>query len=151
MELPAVVEGEPSGSVCTGEGPEVDLEFCAADGSVRFDPGLLEPAHDEVGDHAVVTLLGLPYAVAVRTRLGLPTLGEEAEDAVVCTTGWMARELFRGAVVGAPPISVDEVDDAAVALLRYGEEDSVLPGSDASGFELVDAFRRGFLGGTCGI
>ena len=147
-----MAEGEPSGSACTGDGPEVDVEYCA-DGSVRFDePGLLEPALDEVGDYAVVTLLGLPYAMAVRAQLGLPTTGDEAVVGVVCSAGWMARELLRGDVGGAAsPISPAEVDEAAVTLLRYGEGDNVLPGSDSSGFELVDAFRQGFLGGTCGL
>ncbi|WP_029433630.1 neutral zinc metallopeptidase [Blastococcus sp. URHD0036] len=152
VQLPEVVEGEPSGSACTGGGPEVDVEYCA-DGSVRFDaPGLLQPAHDEVGDYAVVALLGLPYATAVRAQLGLPADGVGAVDAVVCTTGWMARELFRGDVAGGgASISPGDVDEAAVALLRYGEGDNVLPASDSSGFELVDAFRQGFLGGTCGL
>jgi predicted metalloprotease len=153
VDLPVVEEGEPSGSACTGQGPEVDVEYCAGDGEVRFDaPGLLEPAHDEVGDYAVVALLGLPYAMAVRAGLGFPTEGEEAVDGAVCTTGWMARELLRDDVDEAGyAISPGDVDEAAVALLRYGEGDNVLPGSDSSGFELVDAFRQGFLGGTCGL
>jgi hypothetical protein len=152
VRLPEVTEGEPSGSACTGGGPEVDVEVCA-DGSIRYDrPGLLEPALDEIGDFAPVTLLGLPYAMAVRSQLGRPVEGEEAVDGAVCTTGWMARELLRGSVVGAGmAISPAEVDEAAVTLLRYGEGDNVLPGSDSSGFELVDAFRQGFLGGTCGL
>ncbi len=151
--LPDVEEGEPSGSACTGEGPEVDLAYCRADDTVRFDgPGLLEAAHGEVGDFAVVALLGLPYAMAVRARLGLPTDGEQAVDSAVCATGWMAREFLDGEVAGAGAgFSPGDVDEAAVALLRYGEGDSVLPGSDSTGFELVDSFRQGFLDGSCGL
>jgi predicted metalloprotease len=153
VELPRIEEGDPDGSACTGGGPEVDVEYCADSGTVRFDgPGLLEPAHDEVGDFAVVTLLALPYAMAVRARLGLPTDGEEAADSVVCTTGWLAREFLDDEVDAARyALSPGDVDEAAVVLLRYGEGDNVLPGSDANGFELVDSFRQGFLAGGCGL
>ncbi len=153
IDLPDVEVGEPSGSACTGRGPEVDVEYCRADGDVRFDePGLLEPAHEEVGDFAVVTLLGLPYAMAVRAQRGLPTTGEVAVDSAVCTTGWMAREFLEGEVDRAGyEFSPGDVDEAAVALLQYGEGDNVLPGSDSTGFELVDSFRQGFLDGTCGL
>jgi predicted metalloprotease len=153
VALPRVDEGSDSGSACTGEGAEVDVEYCADDGTVRYDePGLLEPAHDDVGDFAVATLLGLPYAMAVRVELGLPAQGQEAVDSVVCATGWLAREFALGDVEGADyEISPGDVDEAAVVLLQYGEGDNVLPGSDSSGFELVDAFRQGFVGGTCGL
>ena len=153
VDLPAVAEGQASGSACTGQGPEVDVEYCAGDGEVRFDePGLLEPAHEEVGDFAVVTLLALPYAMAVRAQLGLPADGEQAVDSAVCTVGWMAREFVREDVDDARyEISPGDVDEAAVALLRYGEGDNVLPGSRSTGFELVDSFRQGFVGGTCGL
>jgi hypothetical protein len=38
-------------------------------------------------------------------------------------------------------------------LLAYGVKDEVFPHSDLSGFELVGAFRQGFLqgGGPCDI
>ncbi|MGY1740828.1 MULTISPECIES: neutral zinc metallopeptidase [unclassified Blastococcus] len=151
--LPDVRPGEGSGSVCTGEGPERDVAYCPGDGTVRYDAdGLLEPAYDEVGDYAVDTLLALPYALAVRAQLGLPTEGPEAVDSAVCTAGWIAREMVRGDVDGAGyVISPGDVDEAAVTLLRHAEGDAVLPGSDSSGFELVDAFRQGFVGGSCGL
>jgi predicted metalloprotease len=150
--LPDVEEGEHDGSACTGGGAERDVEHCA-DGTVRYDAdGLLEPAYDEVGDYAVDTLLALPFALAVRDQLGLPTDGPEAVDGAVCTAGWIAREMLQGDVedVGYS-ISPGDVDEAAVTLLRYGEGDNVLPGSESSGFELVDAFRQGFVGSTCGL
>ncbi|WP_409328572.1 hypothetical protein [Trujillonella humicola] len=150
---PDVRAGEQSGSVCTGEGPELDLQYCPGDGTVRYDAaGLLEPAYAEIGDYAVDALLAVPYALAVRAQLGLPTEGPEALAGAVCTAGWVARELFQEDVDGAPvEISPGDVDEAAVVLLRYGEQESVLPGSDTSGFELVDSFRQGFVGGTCGL
>lgn len=151
--LPAIAEGKHSGSVCTGQGPEVDVAYCPDDGTVRYDQaGLLEPAAEDVGDFAVVTLLGLPYAMAVPARLGLPTEGQEAVAGAVCATGWLAREFLAQQVDDARySISPGDVDEAAVALLEYGEGDDVLPGSDSTGFELVDAFRQGFLAGTCGL
>ena len=38
-------------------------------------------------------------------------------------------------------------------LLKYGVEESVFPDTDATGFELLEQYRAGFLngGGQCGI
>jgi len=146
---PDVRAANGSGMVCGGRGEELDLEFCPEDGSVRYDTAdLLEPAYDEVGDFAVDTLLGLPYGMAVRRQLGLSTDDPEAVTSVVCAAGWYARELHAGAVTAGPiEISPGDVDEAAVVLLRYATERSVLPDAGLSGFELADYFRQGFVDG----
>jgi hypothetical protein len=152
---PAIRAADGEGMVCGGAGEELDLEFCAEDGSVRYDSGdLLEPAHDDVGDFAVDTLLSLPYGMAVRQQRGLSTDDPEAVTSVVCAAGWYARELYLGAVEGSPVvISPGDVDEAAVVLLTYATQRSVLPDAGLSGFELADYFRQGFVdGGTaCGL
>jgi predicted metalloprotease len=152
---PAVQAADGQGMVCSGEGEELDLEYCAEDGSVRYDPAdLLEPAYDDVGDFAVDTLLSLPYGLAVRQQLGLSTDDAAAVTSVVCSAGWYARELYAGAVTASPiEISPGDVDEAAVVLLKYATMRSVLPDAGLSGFELADYFRQGFVeGGTaCGL
>jgi len=141
------------GTACGDE--ELDLEFCAEDGSVRYDAGdLIEPAYEEVGDFAVLTLLSLPYGLAVRQQRGLSTDDPAAVTGVVCAAGWTARELAAGAVPASPlEISPGDVDEAAVVLLQYATKRSVLPDAGLSGFELADHFRRGFLdgGAACGL
>lgn len=152
---PEVRAADGSGMVCSGEGENLDLQYCPEDGSVRYDEAeLLEPAYDEVGDFALATLLALPYAMAAREQLGLPIEGPEAVTSAVCTAGWFARELYRGDVEETPlSISPGDVDEAAVVLLQYGTQHNVIPESGLTGFELVDFFRRGFVdgGAACGL
>ncbi|MGY1736315.1 neutral zinc metallopeptidase [Geodermatophilus sp. SYSU D00684] len=152
---PEVRAADGPGAVCTGEGAELDLQFCPEDGSVRYDAAdLLEPAFDDVGDFAVTTLLGLPYAMAVREQRGLSVDDPEAVTSAVCATGWLAREAYLGALDGAPvALSPGDVDEAAVVLLQYATEPTVVPEPDLSGFELVDSFRQGFADGgdACGL
>ncbi|MGY1732168.1 hypothetical protein ACI798_11685 [Geodermatophilus sp. SYSU D01045] len=155
LTVPEVRAADGAGAVCTGEGAELDLQFCAGDGSVRYDAaGLLEPVYDDVGDFAVTTLLGLPYALAVREQRGLSVDDREALTSAVCATGWLAREAYLGELDGVQPgLSPGDVDEAAVVLLQYATEPTVVAEPELSGFELVDSFRRGFVDGgdACGL
>jgi hypothetical protein len=155
LSAPDVRAADGSGMVCSGEGAELDLQYCPEDGSVRYDASdLLEPVYDDVGDFAVTTLLGLPYAMAVREQRGLSVDDPEAVTSAVCATGWLAREAHLGRLDGARlDISPGDVDEAAVVLLQYATEPTVVPDSGLSGFELVDSFRQGFVdgGGACGL
>ncbi|WP_336028476.1 hypothetical protein [Geodermatophilus sp. FMUSA9-8] len=155
LDEPEVRAADGAGMVCGGGGAELDLQFCPEDGSVRYDAaGLLEPAYDEVGDFAVTTLLGLPYALSVREQRGLPVTGTDAVTSAVCATGWLAREMYLGEIDAAQlAISPGDVDEAAVVLLQYATDPAVVPDSGLSGFQLVDSFRQGFVdgGGSCGL
>ena len=44
-------------------------------------------------------------------------------------------------------LSPGDIDEAVKFLLTYGLEDRVFPDVAASGFELLGAFRHGFLAG----
>jgi predicted metalloprotease len=133
-----------------------DLGYCADDRTVYIDEtDLAVPAYDEIGDFALATAMALPYTLAVRDQAGLSVDDGEAVRSAVCLTGWYQAEWYDGAftdVVGAE-ISPGDLDEAVQFLLRYGVEDEVFPGTDASGFELVGALRSGFLDGgeACGI
>ncbi|WP_369256104.1 hypothetical protein [Geodermatophilus amargosae] len=155
LAAPDVRAADGSGTVCSGQGAELDLQYCPEDGSVRYDAAdLLEPVYDDVGDFAVTTLLGLPYAMAVREQRGLSVDDPEAVTSAVCATGWLAREAHLGELDGARlRISPGDVDEAAVVLLQYATEPTVVPESGLSGFELVDSFRQGFVegGSACGL
>ncbi|SDC15709.1 Predicted metalloprotease [Geodermatophilus telluris] len=155
LDAPELRAADGAGAVCGGTGDERDLQYCPGDDSVRYDGGdLVKPAYVEVGDFAVPTLLGLPYAMAVREQRGLSVDDAAAVTASVCATGWLVREVHRGAVDGLDvEISPGDVDEAAVVLLRYATEPAVVPVARLSGFELVDDFRRGFVDGgvACGF
>jgi predicted metalloprotease len=127
-----------------------DLGFCPADATVYADESdLLRPVYSDVGDFAVATAVSLPYAQAARTQLGLSTDDSAATVSTVCLTGWYTARFFEGDFREVTELSPGDVDEAIIFLLTYGQTDSVLPNVEASGVELVGAFRDGFLeGGT---
>ncbi|MGY1722449.1 neutral zinc metallopeptidase [Blastococcus sp. SYSU DS0533] len=133
-----------------------DLGYCAENRTVYIDEtDLAIPAYDEIGDFAFATALALPYALAARDQAGLSVEDGEAIRSAVCLTGWYEAQWYDAEfadVVGAE-ISPGDLDEAVQFLLRYGVEDDVFPRTDASGFELVGAFRSGFLDGgeACGV
>ncbi|MGY1616566.1 hypothetical protein ACI797_07425 [Geodermatophilus sp. SYSU D00691] len=130
-----------------------DLAYCASVSTVYADEaGLLRPAAVGIGDFAVAAALSLPYSLAVRAQLGLPTAGARATRSAVCLTGWYAAQLAGGAVPGVAT-GPGDVDEAVQFLLVHGVEERVLPGSGLRGFDLLRAFRDGFLrgGGPCGV
>ncbi|WP_409329825.1 hypothetical protein [Trujillonella humicola] len=132
---------------------DLDLGWCEADNTVYVDEtDLLQPAYEEIGDFAVATAFALPYAQAVRAHLGL---APDDTTATVCLTGAYTAAFFNGDFQENTTLSPGDVDEAIQFLLTYGQTESVLPDVDATGFELVGAFRAGFLGGPgaapCGI
>jgi predicted metalloprotease len=137
---------------CTDD-PDRELVFCSDDELVGIDETeLAKPAYDAMGDFAVATAVAIPYSLSVRDQLGLSTDDEDAVRSSVCLTGWYAAKVFQGAVPKTQ-ISPGDIDESVTFLLTYGRDPAVLPAVDASGFELVDLFRNGFLSGLdqCGV
>ena len=135
---------------------ELDLAFCEADSTVYYDETeLVRPAYQQLGDFAVVTAISLPYSLAARSELGLSIDDEAATRSAVCLTGWYAAQVFDGAFTGTEGVRISpgDIDEAVTFLLTYGLSDRVFPNVDASGFELLRAFRNGFLrgGGPCDV
>ncbi|MGY1812016.1 neutral zinc metallopeptidase [Blastococcus sp. SYSU D00820] len=132
-----------------------DLAYCAADNTVYADgTDLLEPVYEEFGDYAVVTAISLAYAQSVRAQLGRSTTDADATLSAVCLTGWYTGRFYSGDFdEQVASLSPGDIDEAVYLLLRYGQSESVLPGVEVSGAELVGAFRAGFLegGGPCDI
>ena len=127
-----------------------DLGYCAATGTVYVDEkDLARPVYGEIGDFAVVTALALPYALAVRDQAGLSIDDGAATRSAVCLTGWYEAQWSKGAFQASlkASISPGDIDEAVQFLLDHGVDNRVFPTPDASGFELVGAFRNGFLDG----
>jgi hypothetical protein len=127
-----------------------DLGYCAATGTVYVDEkDLARPVYGEIGDFAVVTALALPYALAVRDQAGLSIDDGAATRSAVCLTGWYEAQWSKGAFRASlkASISPGDIDEAVQFLLDHGVDNRVFPTLDASGFELVGAFRNGFLDG----
>lgn len=128
-----------------------ELAYCSADKTVYYDEkDLIQPAYQDVGDFAVPTAVSLPYALAVRSQLGRSTGDATAIASSVCLTGWYAAQVFNGAFAQPPAqvtLSPGDIDESVVFLLKYGVSNKVFPNARESGFELVGAFRDGFLHG----
>jgi predicted metalloprotease len=131
---------------------DLDLVYCADDDLVGIDAvDLASPAY-ELGDFAVATAVALPYGLAVRDQLGLSTDDEDAARSAVCLSGWYAARVY-AAEAGGPVVSPGDIDESVQFLLAFGNEPSVVPDADLTGFQLVDLFRSGFLDGldACGL
>jgi predicted metalloprotease len=150
FEPPKVQQFDGTAPRCTGV-QNRDLGYCAADTTVYLDgKDLAAPAYDQIGDFAVTTALSLPYSLAVRAQAGLSTDDGAATRSAVCLTGWYEAQWYNHAFSDVLPdvaISPGDIDEAVQFLLEYGVRPEVFPNTAASGFELVGAFRTGFLRG----
>lgn len=148
---PPLIEGyEGTAPDCEGL-EDRDLGYCAEDNTVYVDEtDLATPAYDEIGDFALATAIALPYSLAVREQAGLSTDDGAATRSAVCLTGWYEAQWYNGEfqdILPGAAISPGDLDEAVQFLLTYGVDPEVFPNLDASGFELVGAFRTGFLEG----
>jgi predicted metalloprotease len=157
FDPPALAAFDRTAPACGRSGAEDhDLGFCGPDETVYYDEAeLTRPAYEELGDFAVTTALSLPYALAARAQADLSTDDAAATRSAVCLTGWYTAQWFGGAFLDTLAVSLSpgDVDEAVQFLLTYGVADEVFPDVSATGFELVGAFRQGFLegGGACDI
>ena len=147
---PPSVEGFQRTAPDCGGLEDRDLGYCPSDATVYIDEtDLATPAYEEIGDFALATAMALPYTLAVRDQAGLSIDDGAATRSAVCLTGWYEAQWYKDAFADVidGSISPGDIDEAVQFLLTYGVDDQVFPNLDASGFELVGAFRTGFLEG----
>ncbi|MPR00588.1 hypothetical protein GB931_22210 [Modestobacter sp. I12A-02628] len=148
FQPPAVELFPGSGPDCEDLDADRDLGYCPDDQTVYVDEtDLIAPAY-EIGDFAVATAVALPYAEAARAQLDLPDDDEQAvTTSTICLAGWYAAQLFNETQETAQ-LSPGDLDEAISFLLDFGTQAAVFPGSELSGFELVDTYRSGFFEGA---
>jgi predicted metalloprotease len=152
FRAPTITGFQGAAPECTGGG-SVELGYCPKNRTVYYDePDLVRPTY-RIGDWAVATAISLPYAIAARSELGKSTDDAAATRSAVCLTGWYTAQVFNGAFKGTVTLSPGDVDEAVRFLLKYGVSGDVFPNVHASGFELLRAFRDGFLqgGSACDV
>jgi predicted metalloprotease len=138
---------------CDDTTPRTDLVYCAADGTVGYDEtDLIRPVYDDLGDYAVLTAVAIPYSLSARAQLGLSTTDQDAARSAVCLAGAFTRAVLAGEVANIA-ISPGDADESVQFLLAYSDDPAVLGDVGLSGFQLVDVFRNGVVGGqsACGI
>jgi predicted metalloprotease len=149
FEPPSVEGFQGTAPDCEGL-EDRDLGYCPSDATVYVDDtDLATPAYDGIGDFALATAIALPYSLAVRAQAGLSIDDGAATRSAVCLTGWYEAQWYNDAFADTIPASISpgDIDEAVQFLLTYGVDNRVFPNLDASGFELVGAFRTGFLEG----
>lgn len=151
FDAPTIEPFDGEAPDCAPDG-DLDLVYCADENLVGFDATDLGSPAYELGDFAVATAVALPYGLAVRDQLGLSTDDEEAARSAVCLSGWYAARVFQDEA-GGPVVSPGDIDESVQFLLALGNEPSVVPAADLTGFQLVDLFRAGFVEGldACGL
>jgi len=155
FQAPAITPVDGAVPAC-GNASDRDLGYCPSDGTVYFDQtDLIGPAYDKIGDFAVAAGLSLPYALAARSEGHLSVGDAAAVRSAVCLTGWYTHEWYTGAYSRRLKVTLSpgDVDEAVEFLLTYGVDKRVFPDVSTSGFQLVGAFRKGFLTGgpACNI
>ena len=127
-----------------------ELGYCRDGKTVYYDEkDLVRPAYDKLGDWAVATAISLPYALAARSEIGRSTDDAAAGRSAVCLTGWYTAQVYNKKFADIAVLSPGDIDEAVEFLLVYGVQDEVFPNTNATGFDLLRAFRDGFLqGGT---
>ncbi|MCW2677892.1 MAG: exported protein of unknown function [Modestobacter sp.] len=153
FQAPKIAPFSGTAPGCGGRTPDTDLVYCAADATVGYDEtDLIRPVYDDLGDYAVLTAVAIPYSLSARDQLGLSTDDQEATRSAVCLAGAFTRAVLAGEVTTIA-ISPGDADESVQFLLGYSDDPAVLGDVGLSGFQLVDVFRSGVVGGqsSCGI
>lgn len=118
--------------------------------AVQTDGAALE-LYNSFGDFAVGSLLGIEYARAVQTRLGIDPAPLDAALQADCLAGAWAASTFPANVGEREAdgtfvivLSPGDLDEAAATLLVLGGEQP----EAGTGFQRVTSFRDGFVDGA---
>ena len=130
------------------------LSYCAANNSVVIsDEDALRKVHDDYGDYAQMTALGLAYGMAAIVQLKYSESDPRAITAAACLTGALSGELIDSSNAYKLVLSPGDFDEATVLLLFAGADNDLIDTGTVSAFDRMDAFRNGVNGGvgSCGI
>lgn len=128
------------------------LFYCVAGDYVALDDVDTFPAiADQIGDFAVSTLIASQYGLAVETRLQAAPADPKQQNLLAdCLSGSWAASVFNGDRPDSSSLSLSpgDLDETAQALLAFSSTESSNDSAQGTGFERVQAFRKGILGGV---
>lgn len=136
-------------AACADRAAQGPVAYCTADRTVVADRAALTPVSDGIGDYAAGTLVAVRYGFATLDALGRPTTGPAAATAAVCLAGAYTGRLI-DPTGGGFSLSPGDLDEAVGVLLSqdWAGRDSAGAADPADhGYERVDHFRAGVLGG----
>ncbi|MDT7677847.1 MAG: hypothetical protein QOD82_5749 [Pseudonocardiales bacterium] len=127
--------------------------YCASSGAVTASAADLGRVHNGLGDYASAELVASRYALAALAALGRPVQGPSAGRAAVCLTGAYTRSLLDRNADGGFGLSPGDIDEAVRELLDQdfaARDVTGRPPSGDLGFQRIEQFRAGALGGPAG-
>jgi hypothetical protein len=148
---PSVASGAPGGCGAPDAAGQRIASFCPAGDTVTASARELGAVHDSLGDYASGVVLVSRFALAALDALGRPVRGATASHLVVCLAGAYTRFVFDRN--GGFQLSPGDIDEAVNELLDQNFAAQDMSGATAPGnlgFERVEQFRIGVLGGPAG-
>ncbi|HEV7791962.1 MAG TPA: neutral zinc metallopeptidase [Pseudonocardia sp.] len=127
--------------------------YCPSSGAVTASAADLGRVHNGLGDYASAELVASRYALAALGALGRPVQGTSAGRAAVCLTGAYTRSLLDRNPDGGFGLSPGDIDEAVRELLDQdfaARDVTGQPPSGDRGFQRIEQFRAGALGGPAG-
>ena len=145
---------DPAAPPCPAGGDQGPVQYCPSDGRITVHVAALTTVHDSIGDYAGGVLVASRYALAAAAALRQPVQGPVAGRRALCLAGAYTGDLLMRSGRGYQ-LSPGDLDEAVHALLAldYAQRDAGgAVGGDEAGFERVEIFRAGTLGGppACG-
>lgn len=145
---------DPAAPPCPPGGDQGPVKYCPVDRRILVDVAALTTVVNSIGDYGGGVLLASRYALASGAALKQPVTGPAAGRRALCLTGAYTGGLLTGSGRGYQ-LSPGDLDEAVHTMLAldYAQRDAVgAVGGDEAGFERVQIFRAGTLGGppACG-
>ena len=126
--------------------------YCSQPPTLLVDDSALARLNRDIGDQASSTLLASRSALAALSALHRPTAGPSAGWRITCLTGAYTGSRFGR--TGNAALSPGDLDEAVEVLLVGDDVARDASGtSSLAGFDRLEAFRAGALGGAsaCGV
>jgi predicted metalloprotease len=140
---------DPAAPPCPAGGDQGPVQYCPSDGRIVVNVAALTTVVNSIGDYAGGVLLASRYGLAAGAALKQPVTGPAAGRRALCLTGAYTGGLLTGSGRGyqLSPGDLDEAVHTMLALDFAQRDASGVVGGDEAGFERVEIFRAGTLGG----
>jgi predicted metalloprotease len=141
---PPSCDGETDGGVLVDE-----VEYCATDRRVTYDPDALSRVYDSTGDFGAGMVLAAEWSAGAQDALGFPIQGRAGRLLADCLTGTWAGDVARGTRAGRGSggsqlsLSPGDLDQGIATFVGVGGDRD----ERGSAFARVAAFRKGFFEG----
>ncbi len=141
-----------------------DFGYCPSDNTVYYSTTVAESTYDSFpsigqgpggqvaidlngpGDYSLGALFAYGWGSAVRSQLGLSTVGQDELLAASCYVGAYSKDI--NVTTGRQfTLSPSDMDEATVTVLKTVGDPDILGSENTTGFQRVAYFKKGYFGG----